>query len=356
MRLFFFAKLDDELDNLRSTMELSLETKQPDLAFKVSRLWEYWVQRVNKLEPLHWVERALLMETNVPDLERAYAFNGAGNLEIGIAEWHRAEKYYETALELFRKLNNRDGISRCLNNLGNIAKSDKEFEKARRLYEESMEYHDSGSFTLSLTLDNLGNIARILGDWDTARGYFLRSREICEHLGASAGISYADWFLGVVALAQLNLSESKARFSSAAKANYIDTNAMMRDNYIGLIGYVYLLEGNQTKARPMLRTGLDALPEFLRSGSDITDVWFMIDGQARLELLDGNPERAAQLFGVSWFLRQKDDYPISDAERPGYEACLTAARLALGENNFEQLFQKGFTMSVKEAIAFATRE
>ena len=106
----------------------------------------------------------------------------------------------------------------------------------------------------------------------------------------------------------------------------------------------------------MLSTGLNALPEFLRSGSDVTDVWFMIDGQARLELLDGNLERAAQLFGISWALRKKDDYPISDAERPGYEICLNSARATLGENTFEQLFQKGSSMSIKEAIAFATRE
>ena len=352
----YFAKLDDELDNLRTTMEWSLARNQPELAFKVSRLWEYWVQRVNKLEPLHWVERALKMETDAPDLERAYAFNGAGNLEIGIAEWHRAEKYYQTALDLFKKLNHRDGISRCLNNLGNIAKSDKEFEKARQLYEESMDYHDPDSFTISLTLDNLGNIARIREDWEVARGYFLRSREICERLGAAAGVSYADWFLGIVALAQMDLEEARQRFTSAAKANYIDTNPMMRDNYTGLIGYVHLLEGDLAKARPMLSTGLAALPEFLRAGSDITDAWFMIDGQARLDLLDGNPGRAAQLFGISSAWRKKDDYPISDAERPGYEDCLSSARAALGENAFEETFHKGFSMSIKEAVAFANKE
>ena len=60
-----------------------------------------------------------------------------------------------------------------------------------------------------------------------------------------------------------------------------------------------------------------------------------------MELADGRAERAPELLGASWTQREKEDYPLSETERPDYEAVLNEARSALGESNFAAAFAKG---------------
>ena len=201
----WFVKMDDELENLRSAVDWVFARQQPSLIFKIGRLFSYWNQRAIYLEPLAWLERAFAMDTNGSLLERAIAMNTAGNLIKEFGEIQRARGYYEPALALFREIGDQDGIGRCLNNLGNMAWADKDFEKARQLYEQSLAGQTQDSFRTALTLNNLGSLARIRGDWQESRDHYLRSLEICERLGAEAGVSYANGFLGFLALVQRDL-------------------------------------------------------------------------------------------------------------------------------------------------------
>jgi hypothetical protein len=114
--------------------------------------------------------------------------------------------------------------------------------------------------------------------------------------------------------------------------------------------------GDQKDARQRLRQALEASAEFLDQTPIIPTPWLLIEGQARLDVVDGHMGRAAQLFGASWTQREDDDWPLTEFERPDYEASVDAVCAALSDEKFAKLFEKGKAMSLKDAVALALKE
>jgi len=351
----WFARVDAELENLRSIVDRALSHNKSHLILKTGRLYQYWLQRANLREPFGWLERALAMEPNGSLLERAMAMNNAGNLLKEFGEIQRARGYYEPALALFREIGDQDGITRCLNNLGGIAWADKDFEKARQLYEQSLAGQMQDSFLTSIILSNLGSLARIRGDWQESRDYYLRSLENCERLGAEAGISGVNGLLGILALVQRDLEKAQAHFESSMKANWVRANPGAQVYINGILGYIHLLLGDKKDVQQMLDDSLVGAAEYLNQNSisKLSDSYFLFEGKARLELLNGQAARAAQLFGIAWTQREEDDYPLTEFERPDYEAAIGEARFAISDAAFEETFAKGQAMSLLQAVEFA---
>jgi len=350
----WFAKVDDDLDNLRSVMEWALAQKKPSYVFTIGRIYQYWFQRSKMQEPLGWLEQALAMDGGTA-LERANAFNGAGTFSHELGFHEQAREHYESALSLFREMDDANGISKVLNNLANIAwNQEKDYEKAQKLYEESLSIRlDPNSWGDSMTLNNLGSLARIRGDYVTALKYYTQSREICVNLGAETGISYADWFLGMLALIQRRLDEALTHFENGHKANWLKANPLAF-RWIGCFqGYVHLLRGNIQDARRILNDAIEAAFELYLQNPNLSDEWILLEGKARLELVDGHLERSAQLFGAAWTERERDDFILSELERPEYEVRIAEVRAGIGDAAYETAFQKGQSMLVKDALQFA---
>ncbi len=352
----WFTRLDDELDNLRSAVEWTLENNQPTLAMLAGRPNLYWYERVNFREPLRWLERALELKVDVPSIEKAYALNSAGNFYHNLNDMPRAKMYFESAMPLFRGENDRSGISRVLNNLGNMEFNEKNFEKARQFYEESLTYEETDSWGAAMTSINLGSLARLRGDWEQSRKYYLLTREICERLGSETGISSATLWLAGLDLALRNLEEAKKGYENGFNATWIRTNPLYRGIADGFLAYIDLLMSNEKDVRQRLNQSLEASAEFLDQTPNIPSPWLVIEGQARLDVMDGRMQRAAYLFGASWTQREEDDWPLAEAERPDYEACINTIRAALGDEPFNKLFEKGKAMSLKDAVALALEE
>ena len=292
----WFARLDDEQDNLRTAVEWALGHNQPGFIFRAD-LYEYWKQRRHQREPLAWLERAVSMAGDGLPLEHARAMKVAGNLLTDLGENPRARRYYESALNLFRQAGDPDGIGRCLNNLGNMEKEEKHYERARQLYEESLVGAPAVSFGTSLCFINLGDLARIRGDWQASLDYYLRSpREICIRLGAEAGISYADAGLCILALVQRDLDGARENFGRYLKASWLSAfpyHAILD----GFLGYVNLLAGLKIDAQPILNLAMEDLEELLDQNPYFPEGCFLLDGKARLVLENGQAESATQLFG-----------------------------------------------------------
>ena len=316
----WFAKMDDELDNLRSAVEWTLSHDQSAFVLKIGRLFPYLDQRRYTREPSGWLERALAMDKGQSILDRAMAMNTAGNLLWEMGEYQSARGCYESALVLFRQVGDLDGIGRCLNNLGNIAiaPAEKDYEKALGLYEQALVSQVADSWVTSTALINLGGLARFRGDWQASREYYLRSLEICERLGAEAGISYAQGFLGILALVQRDLVEAQAQVEKFLKAEWLMADPLGQGFWNGYLGYIHLLKGDRKKTDGILRQAFLSVYEYLDQNpwANPPEIWFLFDGKARLKFMDGQAERAAQLFGAAWTRREKEDYPLTEFERP----------------------------------------
>jgi len=79
----------------------------------------------------------------------------------------------------------------------------------------------------------------------------------------------------------------------------------------GILAYIDLLMGNEKDVKQRLRQGLEASLEYLEQSPNMPSPWLIIEGQARLDVVDGHMERAAQLFGASWVQREVDDSPLT---------------------------------------------
>lgn len=204
-----------------------------------------------------------------------------------------------------------------------------------------------------MTLNNLGSIARILEDYDASLDYYARSREICVNLGAETGLSYADWFLGRLALAQRKLDEAQTHFESQQKASWLKNHPLISRWVEIYRSYIHLLRGNIEEARKILPDATVAALEYELQTPNLNDGWMFLEAKARLELIDGRFERSAQLFGAAWIQRERDDFFLTEFERPEYEARIAELHAGIGDAAYETAFQKGQSMSVKDALQFA---
>jgi predicted ATPase/class 3 adenylate cyclase len=354
---YWFAKLDDELDNLRSAVEWTLANDQPTLTLKSCRSHIYWHTRTNYREPLRWLERAFASRAGVSLVDKAYALNSAGYMYHELYELSRARSCFESALSIFRDVNDRKGVSRSLNHLGNLEYDAKNFEKARQLYEESLTYEERIAWGVVMTSINLGNLARIRGDWEGARNHYLHARDVSERMDSETGISSANSWLGGLELVLRRLPAARECMESVANAAWIRVNPLNHAMVLGWIAGVDLLMGNHSEdVRQRLRQALEAAAEYLNQSPSIIYLWLPLEAQARLHLLDGRMERAAQLFGASRTQREMDNWLLTEFERTDYDACTNAVRTALKDEIFNQLFEKGKSMTIKDALAFALHE
>ena len=355
----WFTKLDDDLDNLRSVMEWALARRQPSYVFTIGRLFQYWNVRTYYREPLNWLKHALTMDGGT-STARARALNCAGNISLELNENQQARAFYEDSLAFWREADDSVGATTTLSNLGNIAwVQDKDYQKAQKIYEEALavlEHEPEMAWNQAITLNNLGSIARILQNYDTALDYYTRSREMCVNIGAETGVSYADWFLGRLALAQRKLDEAQAHFESQQKASWLKANPLLFRWAEGYKGYIHLLRGDIEEARKNLSDATAAALEYYLQTPNLSDGWMFLEAQARLELIDRRLDRSAQLFGAAWIQRERDDCFLTEFERPEYEARIAEVRAAMGEAAFEAAFQKGQAMPFKDALAFALDE
>ena len=109
----------------------------------------------------------------------------------------------------------------------------------------------------------------------------------------------------------------------------------------------------------MLNQSLEAMAEFIDQGQTSESLfwgWLVIEGKARLELMDRRAERTAQLFGASWTRREKDDDLLTEFERPDYEAAIAEARSAIGNAAFDEAFAKGKAMTFEQVVRFALED
>jgi predicted ATPase/serine/threonine protein kinase len=353
----WFAKLDDDFDNLRSAVEWVLTHAQPLVAIKAGARFTYWVQRSKSREPIGWLEHAISSDTIDSLTEKANAMKNLSNL-IFLNDIQRARNYLESALDLYRQAGDQDGINTCLHNLGNDELRAGNFDKARQLLEQSLAGRQDDTVSKSITLLLLGWLARIRGEWQASRDYYLRAQAICEHVGSDMYLSYSYFFLGGLAGVQRDLTEARMYFEKLLKARWLQVNPLARGFFGGFLGYYHVLLGNHIDSQKLLNASLKSAAEFISQDQipEYFTVGYILEGKARLELLERRAERAAQLFGASWTRREQEIFLLTEFERPDYEAAIAEARSATGDAAFEAAFIKGQAMTLEEAVEFALQE
>jgi predicted ATPase len=253
----WLQRLEDEHDNLRTSLDWFFEHDEPELAVRLAAaLWVFWYMHGHVTEARRWLRRALDAAPEEPSEARAGVLYGAGYLaaeqdetaealalleaslacskQVGATAQAaitaatlcaiRAEARSSTsdprevfaageeALALARAAGDDFALAIALNNIGGVMQVLGENERARAYCEESLEVRRRiGNVSLiSLSLTNLADMALLDGKTDEAATMFAEAAEIATAIGDKRHICYAQAGLGQVAYLERRWQEAEA--------------------------------------------------------------------------------------------------------------------------------------------------
>jgi tetratricopeptide (TPR) repeat protein len=228
---YWSARLSVDHDNLRTALAWSLGGADAELGLRlVGALRDFWYYGGHIAEGGRWAERACESYEDAPPALRAKALNAAGQLafargdhehgllvhrealtlsrEVGdrvsqawalaLLGWHLSAcpdrygegiKSCEEGLALFRIMDDKPGIARALNALGELARLDGDYERARELYEECLAIsRETGDRQReALMLGCLGYVAQHQGDYGRAEALIVEALALLRELNFRYG-------------------------------------------------------------------------------------------------------------------------------------------------------------------------
>ncbi|GEM_PF-4246842 len=117
---------------------------------------------------------------------RAIAINNLASLYLEIDSLELAIHYYEEAISLNKRINNRDGVARSYHNLGLLNTRDGEYSKAVRHFKEALRLRRSldNKRGIGSTLSALGSLYYDIEDYNRSRRYYKEALQFVEVAGS----------------------------------------------------------------------------------------------------------------------------------------------------------------------------
>jgi tetratricopeptide (TPR) repeat protein len=266
----------------------------------------------NAAQPLF--ERSLMLLHELKDIPKyARALHRRGWLARERGDAVAARSKLEESLALYRDLGDEIGAIDVLTTMGQVAVLQEEPDRAEKLLEESLALarkHNS-QFYIGWGLNHLGHVAQLRGDYDQATDFQEQSLVVFREL-----------------LGERNMGETWVLQS---------------------LGETALAQGNRVGAKLRLTAGV----ALCRDLGDYLCLAWCLAGLGSVVALDGQPERAAHLWGAAEVLRESIGGRAMPAGRATYERAVTAGRTQLGDAAFAAAWAAGRAMTVEQAIAEA---
>ena len=345
-------RLEHERANLRTAMDSLLD--QPGGSTQALRIaaavWEFCEVRGHFEEGRRWIQDALVEASDAPGEILAKAMRGAGNLAFDQGDLESAATFHSRSLEWERKLDNKFGQGKALNNLGVVEQARGDLVKARAHYQEALdkmrELQDERG--VSVLLSNLGSIAHHEGDPDLAEDLHTQSLELRRKLGNQRGIAHSLNNLG-------NLAKEKKQYERARElyAESLQIREELGDRSgIGVLSHnlagCALEQGDVAGAR-VLFTRAITIHSDLGDKKGVAD---SLEESAKLVIEEGDLAAAAIIYGAAATLRQMIGASREGAQESEHFRSLAKLKDGLGEDAFGSAWKKGAEMDTAEAIAF----
>jgi len=290
-QISWLRRLEAEHNNMRAVYRWSMDSGEVELGLRlVGALGYFWWRQGHYAEGQQWTERALNTIEAVRPEVRASVYSTAGRVffyldqpascrrvlgealvlyrelgdrrETGWTHIHlmmpsagRRDEYegavanFEKGMALLREAGDKSGIAQALTNLGEHARLNGDFLKAREAYEESLKLarEIGDGLRESILLINLGFIALHEGDAKGAQVMLKESLTLALEIGHTAYTADKLSALAGAAVA-LGQPERAARLSGAAEALY------ETQGYEPQSGDIHEFERYQAAARERLDT------------------------------------------------------------------------------------------------------
>jgi predicted ATPase/DNA-binding CsgD family transcriptional regulator len=350
------ARLELEHDNLRAVLRRCLDAGEGETTLRISSaLLHFWRHRGYRNEGRRWLEEALAAGGAVAPAIQANAVQTAAQMAYAVGDYQGARTHLETAVRLFKQLDNRAGLGTALPFYGRLL---------ARTAQTPAEY-EHGKATL----------------WDAIR----INREIGDH-----------WWAG---MSMLLLGNSTWEHIELEEATVVleEAEALLRQNGEGhLHGHVILQLGGVTRDQGDLDRAQQLIEQSLVRSRAIqcldgtAEALYFLAGLTRqredatlaakhaveclllkhrlgntaemlacVELLGGlecdqrHPERAVRLFAAASKLREGIGLPRPPTLRLGFERDVAGARAALSAPAFNRAWAAGESLNVDQLVEYA---
>ncbi|HKC75859.1 MAG TPA: tetratricopeptide repeat protein, partial [Chloroflexota bacterium] len=395
----WFERLERELNNLRAALGWAQEAGEAEIGLRLAgALWWVWNRLGYLSEGRNWSEGLLALQESRAGSSgataiRANALRAAGRLAFRQGDYGPAVALFEQRLALHRELEDKWGVAETLDNLADWARHRGDYGRAAALLEESlMLFRELGDKdNIGWETMTLGTFTREQGDAGRAAALYEQSLAFFRDVGDNNGIGWALLGLGELARdrgdgrqATALLEESLAQFRELRDACGIgsslntlglaardqgdygraaalleESEALFREigerrlipEVLTNLGLVHHEQGDAARAAALFAESL-ALPH--TGGPSMCSVLQALEGVAGVAGAQGQPERAARLFGATDALRAALGVPVRPVDRRLYDRDVTAVHATLGDETFAAAWAAGRALPLEQALAEAT--
>jgi tetratricopeptide (TPR) repeat protein len=356
-QLEWLEKLEAEHDNIRAAFSWALERKEVEVALRMGgALWLFWSWRGYHAEGRRWLEEALAIEVRGSSEVRARALAGAAWLAENQGDLDRAKESCEEGLELLEHEASeaREAKLWLLACSGFVAWEREDYGRAQQLYEENLALSREMDDTwwLANSLVGLALVSHLRGDSERATELYEQSMDLFREQGDKQFLAYCLASLAMVVYSQGDLGRA-AQLTEEAVVLFRELGTS-EGLSMGLynLGWIALLQEDLSRAADFYRESLSLAWE---TGMNPL-VQSALEGIACMAEAKGEEKRAARLWGAAQALQEAKDIPRDTDFLAEADARISAVRLGMGEEAWEEAFRKGRAMTLDEAVSYALEE
>jgi predicted ATPase/DNA-binding SARP family transcriptional activator len=383
----WFARTNDERDNIRAALEYASKTNQVEAGLCISaKLQNFW-ESFDNSEGARWLAEFIQKpKSNDYPLARAKALCAQGWFFALAQQLEAAHSAAKECLALYRACGDQYGevdglnllgfmsnavgkgelnsqgpalaIARSLGDVGRQATAlyimgwdHSDFKRAFAYWNEAIKlYREVGNLRrLANMLSILGQFLVLEGDIESAQKCQDEASALFQQMNPKAEKGHLLGTYGLIAIMRGDYEQARAYFQENARINK-ELGSRLDYLWANLrLGHVAMYEGNITQARQVFS---ETARNFQKDGY-INGLVFTLELMASLYVAVGKAEYATRLIGWADATREGSGDTRPFLEQVDIDRDIAAVVVKIGKDAFEEAYNKGCAMSVDEAVAYA---
>jgi tetratricopeptide (TPR) repeat protein len=369
-------RLEQEIDNFRAAMGWAIENREAEMALSLAGALGFFFEiRSYFTEGINWLSRALAIyseqqqrlaskgDEQKPSAAQARALWARGRLCFFTSEDVSARQDYQEALGVYRKLNDKWGMSATLIGLSQQYMHSGDYETAYKHMEESLVLRREMSYKIgeANSLWTMGLVLGYMGEFDKGIASLEQALDLARQLGSKYVLAGATRDLGEVLALKGDYERAAELYNGSIPLfrELRDPEALMWA-LIGL-GYVRLRQGDRPEAEELFRESLEIMRE-LGTHKRISPT---LEGMAQIAVERSMEEdtgdhsrrqswlvRAARLLGAAESQAAIGRSPLPAYRRAEHDSLVARVSRLTGES-FEREFEQGQSLSLHDMVQYA---
>jgi len=348
-------RLEAERDNIRAAMAWLIGQRDMERAGRLAAaLWIYW-DSVGRTAELHrWLTAVIQERERLSDPVLAAVLHTLGSINWMLGNSDDAESCFTAALQLWRRLGNREREAAALNNLGLVAGRRGEYDRAEDYFHASlaMTRETGDAWAVAITLSNLGWVALERGEVGEAIDRLTEALAAQEAAGDRSGLALTMANLGVATLQRGDYAAAAQHFEQSWALAHESRDERTAVLTLARRALLALIQGDLEASR---RDCFEAIARWQELGykADMVEGLQVLAGVAAAQR---RPDVAARLLGAVAAVRAATRSLGAASLHPEFRRLIESARASLSPAAWQAAWQAGQTVALPQLIDDVQRE